>query len=88
MVKKIRIEKWELYYGLVTMLMFGFWLGYILGGSSSWAASPETRDEDILNGASIIVCVVAIFPIVKACLHYYRKTELAEKNAEKLKNSK
>lgn len=88
MVKKVRIEKWELYYGLLTMLMFGFWMGYILGGSSSWAARPETRDEDILNGAFIITSVVAIFPIVKACLYYYRKTELAEKNAKKLKNSK
>ena len=61
MVKKVRLEKWELYYALLTMVIFGFWMGYILGGSSSWAARPEVRDDYILNGCAIIGYLIIIF---------------------------
>ena len=79
MVKKIRIEKWELYYALIIMVMFGFWMGYILGGSSSWAAKPDIRNEIIPNGAAIISSLVVIFLLVKVILYYYRRIELTNR---------
>ena len=80
MVKKIRIEKWELYYALVTMVAFGFWMGYIFGGSSSWAAKPEARDILIPNGAMILGFSVIMFLLVKIILYYYRKLGLDKKS--------
>jgi hypothetical protein len=79
MVKKIRVEKWELYYVLVVMVAFGFWMGYILGGSSSWAVKPEARDVLIPNGAVIISSLVIMFLLVKVILYYYRKIELTKR---------
>jgi hypothetical protein len=79
MVKKIRVEKWELYYMLLTMVIFGFWIGYILGGSSSWAAKPDVRSEIIPNGAVIISSLVIMFLLVKVILYYYRKIELTKR---------
>lgn len=79
MVKKIRVEKWELYYVLVVMVAFGFWMGYILGGSSSWAAKPDVRSEIIPNGAVIISSLVIMFLLVKVILYYYRKIELTKR---------
>jgi len=88
MVKKIRIEKWELYYGLISMVLFGFWIGYILGGSSSWAAKPYVRDEIIIpNGAVILGFMVIMYLLVKIILYYHRKLEL-NKKADQLKNLK
>jgi hypothetical protein len=80
MVKKIRIEKWELYYVLVVMVLFGFWMGYIFGGSSSWAAKPEARDILIPNGAMILGFSVIMFLLVKIILYYYRKLGLDKKS--------
>jgi len=88
MVKKIRIEKWELYYALLLMVLFGFWMGYILGGSSSWAAKPEVRNDYILDGCVIIGYLVIIFFVVKVCLYYYRKLELRKRKYEQLENLK
>jgi len=84
MVKKIRVEKWELYYVLVVMVAFGFWMGYILGGSSSWAAKPDVRDVIILNGAIIISFLVIMFLLVKIILYFYRKTELTKKKMNRI----
>lgn len=84
MVKKIRVEKWELYYILLCMVFFGFWMGYILGGSSSWAAKPDVRDEIIPNGAMIISSLVIIFLLVKIILYFYRKTELTKKKMNRI----
>ena len=79
MVKKIRVEKWELYYILLCMVFFGFWMGYILGGSSSWAAKPDVRDVIILNGAVIISFLAIMFILMKIILHYSRKLELTNR---------
>lgn len=79
MIKKIRVEKWELYYVLLCMVMFGFWMGYILGGSSSWAARPEARDVLIPNGAMILSSLAVIFILIKISLYYYRKLELTRR---------
>ncbi|MBR4634472.1 hypothetical protein IKO50_06045 [bacterium] len=87
MVKKFRIEKWELYYALIIMVAFGFWMGYIFGGSSSWAAKPEARDVLIPNGAMILSFSAIMFLMIKIILYYYRKLEL-NKKADQLKNSK
>lgn len=87
MIKKIRVEKWELYYVLVVMVAFGFWMGYILGGSSSWAAKPEARDVLIPNVAVILAFSVIMYLLVKIILYYYRKLEL-NKKADQLKNLK
>lgn len=76
MVKKIRVEKWELYYMLLCMVFFGFWMGYILGGSSSWAAKPEVRDEFILNGFAILGYLSIIFLLIKVSLDIYRRLNL------------
>jgi len=84
MVKKIRVEKWELYYILLCMVMFGFWMGYILGGSSSWAAKPDARDVIIPNGAVIISLLVIMFLLVKIILYFYRKTELTKKKMNRI----
>ena len=88
MVKKIRIEKWELYYGLLLMVLFGFWMGYILGGSSSWAAKPEVRDELIPNCAMIIACLILAFLLIKAILYFYRKGEIAKRKANHIQELK
>ena len=79
MIKKIRVEKWELYYVLLCMVMFGFWMGYILGGSSSWAARPEARDVLIPNGAMILSSLAVIFILIKISLYYYRELELTRR---------
>ena len=84
MIKKIRVEKWELYYALICMVAFGFWMGYILGGSSSWATKPDVRDEVIPNGAMIISSLVIIFLLVKVILYFYRKTELTRKKMNRI----
>jgi hypothetical protein len=76
MVKKIRVEKWELYYMLLCMVLFGFWMGYILGGSSSWAAKPEMRGEFIINGCAILAYLCIIFIGIKASLNFYRSLNL------------
>ena len=83
MVKKIRIEKWELYYTLLCMVLFGFWMGYILGGSSSWAADPGARDIIIPNGAMILSSLAVIFILIKISLYYYRKLELTKRENSK-----
>lgn len=88
MVKKIRIEKWELYYMLLCMVTFGFWIGYILGRSSSWTAKPSIRNVVIPNGAAIIFFMMIMFLLVKIILYYHRKLELTRrktKHLEKLK---
>ena len=87
MVKKIWVEKWELYYALIMMIAFGFWMGYIFGGSSSWAAKPEARDVLIPNGAMILGFSVIMFLLIKIILYYYRKLGL-DKKSDQLKNSK
>ena len=87
MVKKFRIERWELYYTLLVMVLFGFWIGYIFGGSSSWAAKPEARDLLIPNGAVLLGFLSIMFLLIKIILYYYRKLEL-DKKADQLKNSK
>jgi len=69
------------------MVLFGFWMGYIFGGSSSWAAKPEARDVLIPNGAMILGFSVIMFLLVKIILYYYRKLGL-NKKPEQLKNSK
>ena len=79
MVKKVSVERWELYYLAICMVMFGFWLGYILGGSSSWAAKPNVRDEVIPDGAVIISFVVVLFVCIREFLHYHRKTKLQKR---------
>jgi len=66
------------------MVFFGFWMGYILGGSSSWAAKPDVRDEIIPNGAMIISSLVIIFLLVKIILYFYRKTELTKKKMNRI----
>ena len=81
MVKKFRIEKWELYYVLVIMVMFGFWVGYILGGSSSWATKPDIMNEIIPNGSVIISSLIIIFLLIKVILYYYRKIELTNRKS-------
>jgi hypothetical protein len=80
MVKKFEVEKWELYYALIMMVAFGFWMGYIFGGSSSWAAKPEARDILIPNGAMILGFSVIMFLLVKIILYYYRKLGLDKKS--------
>jgi hypothetical protein len=55
------------------MVLFGFWVGYILGGSSSWATKPDIRNEIIPNGAVIISSLIIIFLLIKVILYYYRK---------------
>jgi len=87
MVKKIWVEKWELYYALIMMIAFGFWMGYIFGGSSSWAAKPEARDVLIPNGAMILGFSVIMFLLIKIILYYYRKLGL-DKKSDQLKDSK
>ena len=87
MVKKVRVEKWELYYALIIMVAFGFWMGYIFGGSSSWAAKPEARDVLIPNGAMILGFSVIMFLLIKIILYYYRKLGL-DKKSDQLKDSK
>jgi hypothetical protein len=82
MVKKVRIEKWELYYIALCMVLFGFWMGYILGGSSSWAAKPDARDAIIPNGAVIISSLAIMFLLVKVILYYYRKLKLTKKKQD------
>lgn len=79
MVKKIGVEGWELCYLAICMVMFGFWLGYILGGSSSWVAKPSVRDEVIPNGAVILSSMVVLFVCVKEFLHYRRKSKLQKR---------
>ena len=86
MVKKFEVEKWELYYALIMMVAFGFWMGYIFGGSSSWAAKPEARDVLIPNGAMILGFSVIMFLLIKIILYYHRKPKL-DKKADQLKNS-
>ena len=66
MVKKIRIEKWELYYMALCMVLSGFWVGYILGGSSSWATKPDIRNEIIPNGTVIIFSLIIIFLLIRS----------------------
>ena len=83
MVKKIRVEKWELCYLALLMVVFGFWMGYGLGGSSSWAAKPDVRDGVLLNGAMIISFLVIMFSLVKIILYFYRKIELTKKKMNK-----
>jgi hypothetical protein len=61
------------------MVFFGFWMGYILGGSSSWAAKPDVRDVIILNGAVIISFLAIMFILMKIILHYSRKLELTNR---------
>ena len=87
MVKKFEVEKWELYYALIMMVAFGFWMGYIFGGSSSWAAKPEARDVLIPNGAMILGFSVIMFLLIKIILYYYRKLGL-DKKSDQLKDSK
>ena len=82
MVKKIRVEKWELYYILLCMVLFGFWMGYILGGSSSWAAEPGARDIIIPNGAMMLSSLAVIFILIKISLYYYRKLELTKRKMD------
>jgi len=62
------------------MVAFGFWMGYIFGGSSSWAAKPEARDILIPNGAMILGFSVIMFLLVKIILYYYRKLGLDKKS--------
>lgn len=88
MVKKVRVEKWELYYMFLCVIMFGFWMGYILGGSSSWVARPEARELVIPNGAVIIVCFFVLFLLIKVVLYYYRKIELIHRKDEQFEKLK
>jgi len=69
------------------MVLFGFWMGYIFGGSSSWAAKPKARDILIPNGAMILSFSVIVFLLVKIVLYYHRKLGL-NKKADQLKNLK
>jgi len=58
------------------MVFFGFWMGYILGGSSSLAEKPEVRDEFILNGFAILGYLSIIFLLIKVSLDIYRRLNL------------
>jgi hypothetical protein len=62
--------------------MFGFWMGYILGGSSSWLAQKEYRDEIIPNLAVIISMSFVLLVAIKGCIHFYRLLEISKKKQE------
>ena len=81
-MRKIRIAQWEILYVCACMIMFGFWMGYILGGSSSWLAQKEYRDEIIPNLAVIISMSFVLFVAIKGCIHFYRLLEISKKKRE------
>jgi hypothetical protein len=79
MAKRIRIEKWDLYYRFVSMSMFSFWMGYVLGGSSSWDAEPGVMNMVVTNGITIFISLFIIYILVKIILYYYRKLEITKR---------
>ena len=80
MIKKIRIERWELIYTTIFAVIFGFWVGYILGGSSSRFSKPEVRDELIINVAVIMSLMAIIQIIIKIIINFMRKLEIQKKS--------
>lgn len=79
MTKKIRIERWELIYTAILTIIFGFWVGYILGGSSSRFAKPEVRDELIINVAVIMSLIAILQIIIKIIINFMRKLDIQKR---------
>jgi len=80
-MKKIRVAYWEFVYYSVCIILFGFWVGYILG-SSSWRFKPTDKDEFILQVAVIIAMMVVLYILIKIIIHVYRMVEITRRKYE------
>jgi len=80
-MKKIRVAYWEFVYYSVCIILFGFWVGYILG-SSSWRFKPTDKDEFILQVAVIIAMMVVLYILIKIIIRIYVALEISMKKYE------
>ena len=80
-MKKIRVAYWEFVYYSVCIILFGFWVGYILG-SSSWRFKPTDKDEFILQVAVIIAMMVVLYVLFRVIIQIYRMVEITKKKYE------
>ena len=79
MIKKIRIERWELIYTITFAIIFGLWVGYILGGSSCRFTKPEVRDEIIINVAVIMSLMAILQIIIRIIINLMRRLEIQKR---------
>ena len=80
-MKKIRVAYWEFIYYSVCIILFGFWVGYILG-SSSWRFKPTDKDEFILQVAVIIAMMVVLYILFRVIIQIYVALEISRKKYE------
>ena len=80
MVKKHRIETWELIWLSVSMIALGFMLGYGIADPSSRISKPEVRDEMLANIPMIIVVIIFGYMVVKNVLRFSRWMKLKKED--------
>ena len=80
MVKKHRIETWELIWLSVSMIALGFMLGYGIADPSSRMSKPEVRDEMLANVPMIIVVIIFGYMVVKNVLRFSRWMKLKKED--------
>lgn len=80
MVKKHRIETWELIWLSVSMIALGFMLGYGIADPSSRMSKPEVRDEMLANVPMIIVVIIFGYVVVKNVLRFSRWMKLKKED--------
>jgi len=80
MVKKHRIETWELIWLSVSMIALGFMLGYGIADPSSRMSKPEVRDVMLANIPMIIVVIIFGYVVVKNFLRFSRWMKLKKED--------
>jgi len=86
MNKKTRIKKWELVYSTLLWFVMGLWIGYLIGGSSSWIAKPDWR-EIITIDVPVYICIAAfLFLVIGNVIDYYRAKRFKELRNKLRKN--
>jgi low affinity Fe/Cu permease len=79
MKKKIRLEFWELVYSAFLIIMLGFWIGCIVGGSSPRFTNPETRENLIIELATIIILMTTLYVFIKVIINLKRKLDIQKR---------
>jgi len=85
-MSKIKVKKWELFGAILLWFVMGLWIGYMIGGSSSWIAKPEWRESIRIN-VPVYICIVAFVFLVLESVVDYIKVQRFKKIRNQLKKN-
>lgn len=71
-IEKQIVEKWELFFIVPVLLLFGFYLGFSLGASTSWVVPILKEKYEFMINFPVFLGLLIVIYIVINCIKSHR----------------